>query len=225
MILTGDNGHELYHWDFTPDVDGAESGAERAVPHAPLKPARWRASPDAGIRGRQGVSAPRVLFSEDEIRVAVALMAGDLARLSDPPEIVSPILVGAFVFAADLLRALSRKGSTCRSNISGCRSYGASREGGEMRVLAGPGDAVAGKHVLLIDGVLDHGHTLITARDLLTKAGARKITTAIVVDKAHETAPIRADHACFTGVTDFIVGYGMDDAGHARGLPYIGVVE
>ena len=171
------------------------------------------------------MSAPRVLFSEDEIGVAVALMASDLARLSDPPEIVSPILVGAFVFAADLLRAFSREGLDLPLEYMWLRSYGAGREGGEMRVLAAPGDAVTGKHVLLIDGVLDHGHTLITARDLLTKAGARMITTAVVVDKAREAAPIRADHACFTGVADFIVGYGMDDAGHARGLPYIGVVE
>lgn len=152
-------------------------------------------------------------------------MAGDIARLSDPPEIVAPVLVGAFVFAADLMRALSREGLDLPLEYLWLRSYGAARDGGEMQVLAGPGDSVAGKHVLLIDGVLDHGHTLVMARDLLTEAGARKVTTAVVVDKARETAPIKADHACFTGVSDFIVGYGMDDAGRTRGLPYIGAVD
>jgi hypoxanthine phosphoribosyltransferase len=170
-------------------------------------------------------SAPRVLFSEDEIAEHIHLLAGDLARLEDRPEIVSPVLVGAFVFAADLMRALSSEGIDLPLEYLWLRSYGAGREGGEMKVLASPGETVSGKHVLLIDGVLDHGHTLVMARDLLLKAGARKVTTAVVVDKTRDSAPIKADHACFTGVHEFIVGYGMDDAGLARGLPYIGIAQ
>jgi hypoxanthine phosphoribosyltransferase len=169
--------------------------------------------------------SPRVLFSESEIAEHISLLAGDLARLKDRPEIVAPVLVGAFVFAADLMRELSRNGLDLPLEYLWLRSYGAGREGGEMKVLAGPGETVSGRHVLLIDGVLDHGHTLVMARDLLIKAGARKVTTAVVLDKTRDTTPIKADHACFTGVHDFIVGYGMDDAGLARGLPYIGVVE
>jgi len=59
----------------------------------------------------------------------------------------------------------------------------------------------------------------------LSDAGAARIATAVVVDKRRPTASLRADHACFVGVDDFIVGYGMDDAGFGRGLPYIATVD
>lgn len=170
------------------------------------------------------MSGPEVLFSESEIEARVRGIARALAAQPERPQIVAPVLVGAFVFAADLGRALAREGLDLPVEFLWLRSYGAGRVGGEMSVLAGPGEEVRDRHVLLIDGVLDHGHTLVTARDLLTKAGARQVTTAVVVDKLRQTAPLKADHACFSGVRDFIVGYGMDDAGLARGLPYIGKV-
>lgn len=170
------------------------------------------------------MSGPELLFSEREIAARVAAMARTIASSRDRPEVLAPVLVGAFVFAADLARALAREGLDLPVEFLWLKSYGADRVAGEVVVLAGPGESVRGKHVLLIDGVLDNGSTLATARDLLMKAGARKVSTAVVVDKEREAAPIRADHVCFAGVEDFIVGYGMDDAGLARGLAYIGRV-
>jgi hypoxanthine phosphoribosyltransferase len=90
-----------------------------------------------------------------------------------------------------------------------------------MAVLLVPGEPLAGRHVLLIDGVLDHGRTLHKARELVFAAGARAATAAVVVDKRRDNALVRADFAAFTDVAEFIVGYGMDDAGRFRSLPYI----
>ena len=90
-----------------------------------------------------------------------------------------------------------------------------------MAVLLLPGETVAGRHVLLIDGVLDQGQTLSRAQELVFGAGARKATTAVVLDKLRDGALVRADFAAFTNVAEFIVGYGMDDAGRFRALPYI----
>lgn len=171
------------------------------------------------------MSGHELLFSVKEIETRVAAVARAIASAPERPDILAPVLVGAFVFAADLSRALSREGLDLPVEFLWLRSYGAGRTGGVLSVLAAPGDTVKGKHVLLIDGVLDHGTTLAAARELLAKAGARAITTAVVVDKLREGAPIRADHACFAGVRDFIIGYGMDDAGHARGLPHIARVD
>jgi len=167
------------------------------------------------------VSGPAVLFSEAQIQTRVNAMARAIAAAPARPEILVPVLVGAFVFAADLTRALSREGLDLPVEFLWLASYRDARVGGEVAVRAGAGDAVRGKTVLLVDGVLDHGHTLMKARDLLFAAGATAITTAVVVDKRHATAPLRADFACFTDVAGFIVGYGMDNAGCARGLPYI----
>jgi hypoxanthine phosphoribosyltransferase len=167
-----------------------------------------------------------VLFSESEIAARVAQLAGEIACLDDPPDLAVPILVGGFVFAADLLRALDARGLSLAVEFLRLRSYANKRAAERgMTVLLGPGDAVAGRHVLLVDGVLDRGHTLKRARELVFTAGARAVTTAVVVDKTRETALLRANFAAFAHVAEFVVGYGMDDAGRLRSLPYIGVAE
>lgn len=164
---------------------------------------------------------PEILFSESEIARRVADLAKELAPLK--PEIVVPVLSGAFVFAADLMRALAREGLSLPMEFLWLRSYRA-QNAGEMSVIAGPSETVRGKRVLLLDGVLDRGHTIVKARALLKDAGAASIITAVAVDKLHPDALTHADHAMFQGVADFIVGYGMDDSGHNRGLPHIAIV-
>jgi hypoxanthine phosphoribosyltransferase len=166
------------------------------------------------------------LFDEKEIESQIARLARDIAAREPRVDLAVPILTGAFVFAADLLRALMREGLDLPVEFVSLTRYGAAREGAnEISVRMGAGDAANGRHVLLIDGVLDHGHTLAKARALLTEAGAASIAIAVAVDKGHDTALLKADHAAFSGVDAFIVGYGMDDAGLGRGLPYIARVE
>ncbi|HLY06206.1 MAG TPA: phosphoribosyltransferase family protein [Rhizomicrobium sp.] len=173
-----------------------------------------------------GGNAPAVLFSEAEIRARVAAMAADIARLDDPPDLAIPILIGGFVFAADLLRALDSHGASLAVEFLRLRSYANARvAGSEVSVLLVPDVAIAGRHALIIDGVLDQGHTLKRARELVLAAGARAAVTAVVVDKCRDAALARADFAAFTGVQAFIVGYGMDDAGLFRSLPYIAAAE
>lgn len=168
----------------------------------------------------------KILFSESDIAARVDALADEIAAGSDHPEIAAPVLAGAFVFAADLLRALARRGLSLPVEFLWLRSYAGARDAaGSVSVLAAPGTAVKDRHVLLIDGVLDHGRTLMQARRLLREAGARHITMAVAVDKRREGAPLRADHAAFTHVDRFVVGYGMDDAGAGRGLPYIAAAD
>ena len=161
------------------------------------------------------------LFPEEQIRARVEALAGEIAAAPRQPDFAVPILSGSFVFAADLLRALARRGLVLPMAFIWLRSYGAAREGGEIAVLVGPPETVRGRTVLLIDGVLDRGHTLAKARSLLMERGAAGALTAVAVDKLKSDAVLTADYAAFIGVDDFLVGYGMDDAGAARGLPYI----
>ena len=159
----------------------------------------------------------KILFSESEIALRVAALAKEIVRAK--PDIAVAILAGAFVFAADLLRGLAREGLDIPIEFLTLRSYGDARIGGEISVRLGASENIVGKNVLLIDGVLDHGRTLVKARELLQ--GARAIITAVAVDKIRDGALLKADHACFTHVEGFIAGYGMDDAGRGRGLPHI----
>jgi hypoxanthine phosphoribosyltransferase len=166
-----------------------------------------------------------VLFSEAEILARVTDMARAISAMDDVPEIALPILVGGFVFAADLLRALHTCGVSLLVEFLQLRSYGDKRQAqDDVRVLIGPGEIVRGRHVLLIDGVLDRGYTLARARDLAISAGARAVTSAVVIDKQRSDALLTADFAAFTRVAHFVVGYGMDDAGRLRALPYIASV-
>lgn len=165
------------------------------------------------------------LFPEEQIRARVEALAGEIAAAPRQPDFAIPILSGSFVFAADLLRALARRGLVLPMAFIWLRSYGAAKQGGGIAVLAGPPENVRGRTVLLIDGVLDRGHTLAKARDLLMARGAASVHTAVAVDKRKPDAVLTADHAAFTGVGDFLVGYGMDDAGAGRGLPWIARVE
>ena len=167
---------------------------------------------------------PPVLYSAQDIARRLSVLAKTLAALPDRPQVAAPVLVGAFVFAADLVRALAAEGVHLETEMIWLRSYGNARTGSALSVLAAPTEHVKGKHVLLIDGVLDKGNTMVRASKLLMEAGAASVTKVVAVDKRHDDAVTTADYALYTGVQDFIVGYGMDDAGRYRALPYIGKV-
>ena len=167
----------------------------------------------------------RVLFSEAEIARAVKTLAHDIARGDLRPDLAVPVLAGAFVFAADLLRALAREGLDLETEFVWLRSYGKAMTPGEVTVLRGPGEIVRGRKVLLIDGVLESGATLARAQELLKEAGAAAIRSAVVVVKPHPRPLYRADHALFSAGPEFLFGYGMDRAGFGRGLPDIRVRE
>lgn len=164
------------------------------------------------------------LYAADEIAARVEAVAAAIASAHERPDIATPVLTGAFIFAADLLRALYRHGLDLVVEPIWLGSYGAARSGTEVTVRCTPGPVVRGRHVLLIDGVLDSGRTLMVARRLLHEAGARRISTAVVVDKRLPGAPLVADHACFSDCSAFISGYGMDDGGLGRGRPDINTV-
>ncbi len=170
------------------------------------------------------MSLPDVLFSKAEIDRRLRLMVKQLAALPDTPQVAAPVLVGAFVFAADLVRAMAEEGVHLTTEMIWLRSYGNARTGASLSVLAAPTDHVKDKHVLLVDGVLDKGNTVMRATKLLLEAGAASVKTVVAVDKRNHDAIAKADYALFTDVQEFIVGYGMDDAGTYRALPYIGKV-
>lgn len=171
------------------------------------------------------VSTPRILHTEEEIAARVRDVARAIASAPLKPDMAVAILSGAFVFAADLLRALAKEGLSLPLEFFWLRSYAGKREGGEIAVLAGPTDQIHGKTVLLIDGVLDRGHTIVKAHDLLREAEASSVITVVAVDKALSDAVAKTDHALFAGTQGFIVGYGMDDAGKGRGLPFIAITD
>ncbi len=168
--------------------------------------------------------APDVLFTAEQIQARVRSLAAEIASGPLKPDIAMPVLVGGFVFAADLLRALAWEGVPLDVEMIWLRSYGDKRVASAISMIAGPSEQIAGRHVLVIDGVLDAGRTIAKAVSLIKAAGAASVQVAVMLDKQRADAVAQADYVGFPIGNDFVIGYGMDDAGRHRGLPYIGKV-
>ena len=167
---------------------------------------------------------PAILFSAEEIATRVQDLAREIAAAPLRPDIAMPILVGGFVFAADLVRALATEGVNLDVEMLWLRSYGDKRVAGAISMIAGPSEQIAGRHVLVIDGVLDAGRTIRKAVSLIEAAGAASVRVVVALDKQRADAVAQADHVGFAIGNDFVIGYGMDDAGKYRALPYIGKI-
>lgn len=163
-----------------------------------------------------------VIISEAEIAAKVTSLAKQIAAGPVRPHVAAPILVGAYIFAADLLRALAREGISLPTEFLWLRSYIGRTATKGISVLIGANENFRDKNVLVIDGVLDGGHTIKKASEIALEAGAKSVQSVVVVDKLRDDAVCKADYAAFTRVNEFIVGYGMDDSGADRALPYIG---
>ncbi len=164
------------------------------------------------------------LFSQASIARRVKAVAHEIAKGPLRPEIAVPILAGAFVFAADLLRALAREGLDLETEFIWLRTYGRAQTPGEVTVMKRPTEIVRGRTILLIDGVVDRGLTLARAKEMLEEAGAASVLSAVAVVKSHPQPVFKADHALFTAsAEEFLFGYGMDREGLGRGVPDIRV--
>jgi hypoxanthine phosphoribosyltransferase len=170
-----------------------------------------------------GAERGRILYSEARIARKIKTVARTIAKAPLRPDVAVPVLAGAFVFAADLLRALAREGLALETEFIWLRSYGRLEKPGDVMVLKAPTEIVRRRTVLLIDGVLDSGGTLARAKELLEEAGAAAIISVVAVRKSHPRPFFRADHALFEAGPEFLFGYGMDKAGLGRGLPDIRV--
>lgn len=169
----------------------------------------------------------RTLFDE----AAIAKRNDELAReiLAARPEnlLVVAVLKGSFMFAADLLRSLHRVGLAPQVEFVHLSSYRTGTvSSGQVEILRDVQSEVRGRDVLLVDDILESGRTLVFAKDLLMARGARRVLTAVLLEKPGKRAvTMDADFVGFTCPDVFVVGYGMDAAHAFRQLPFVGLVD
>ena len=140
--------------------------------------------------------------------------------------LVVAVLKGSFVFAADLIRALHSVGLAPEVDFMTLSSYRKARiSSGQVSILRDMDLDVRGRHVLIVDDVLDSGRTLAFAKDLLAARGAASIQTCVLLDKQLPRAVnLEPDYCAFQCPNEFVVGYGMDVAHRYRELPFVGRV-
>ncbi|HTN41739.1 MAG TPA: phosphoribosyltransferase family protein [Asticcacaulis sp.] len=173
---------------------------------------------------------PAVLLSEDEVQGRVNALAELLCDYIKPDCVGICLLTGGIWFAADLSRALNRAGRDIAFDALWLSSYVDSHESGAMLIRAPLQRSVEGRQVLIMDDVLDTGASLKIACAIAREAGAAEVLTAVFARKPDplkdgHARDMEADFSAWEAPARYLVGYGLDDGGKYRALPYIGVLD
>jgi hypoxanthine phosphoribosyltransferase len=170
---------------------------------------------------------PQVLLSEADVNARVDAVAKLIAPRIDDETVAVVLLTGGLWFAADLSRALSRQGRNVRFDALWLSSYRDERQSlGRCEVRADLQRPMLGRKALIVDDVFDTGLSLSEAVRLVADAGASEVWTAVFARKPWpEQRAIEPDFVAWEAPARFLVGYGMDDQGAYRGLPYIGAMD
>ncbi|MEQ9506616.1 MAG: phosphoribosyltransferase family protein [Hyphomonas sp.] len=169
-----------------------------------------------------------VVLSEADLMARVDELAERLVpRLKGGDWTAVSILIGATPFTTDLMKALARRDVHPVLDVLWLESYRDARESsGRVVVRADVSRTVEGRGMLLIDDVFDTGRTLDFAKHHLIAKGAREVLTVALTQKPWAPRGENGvDFCAFDSPGRFLVGYGMDDAGLYRGLPYIGALD
>jgi hypoxanthine phosphoribosyltransferase len=172
------------------------------------------------------MSLPVVLISEEEIQTRVAELAAEISSdYADADDLVMVgVLKGSFVFLADLSRKLTIPRTIEFIAVS---SYGSgSKSSGAVRLVMDVRGNIEGKHVLIVEDIVDTGHTLKYLIGMLESHRPASVKTAALVRKAEQAeVEVTVDYLGFDIGNEWVVGYGLDYAEQNRTLPYIGVVS
>ena len=165
---------------------------------------------------------PEILLSEDQIQKRVAELALELRR--DFPEGLHlvAVLKGAFVFLSDLIRQIP--GDLSLDFIAAASYAQGTTTSGEVRLLNDLDVAIEGKHVVIVEDIVDSGTTLRYLQEILRARNPRSLATACLLSKpARRRVDVKVEYVGFTIEDRFVVGYGLDYAGRFRNLRYIAV--
>jgi hypoxanthine phosphoribosyltransferase len=166
-----------------------------------------------------------VLVAEKEIAARVAELGRAIARdYADGTLVLVGVLQGAIPFIADLMRALPIDVTVDFLRAS---SYGGgTTSSGAVRLVADLSVDVADRHVLVVDDIVDTGHTLAALKRTLQARRPRSVKTCVLLDKTgRRETEVQIDYVGFTIPNVFVVGYGLDYDGLYRNLPHVATLE
>ena len=166
----------------------------------------------------------RVLITEEEIERHVAEVGKKISEdFAGKDPVFVGVLKGCFIFMADLMRHVSIH---CSVDFMAVSSYAGTTSTGAVKILKDLKSNIEGRHLILVEDILDSGVTLNYLKNYLMVRKPASITVATLMDKpARRKADIYADYSCFEVPDAFVVGYGLDYNERYRNLPYIGVLK
>lgn len=167
-----------------------------------------------------------VLIPEDLLQKRIAEVGAEISRDYEGEELlVVCILRGGVMFMADLVKHISVPLAT---EFMAVTSYGtgARKSSGEVRITLDLNSTIAGKHVLIVEDIIDSGHTLASVIELLQTRNPKDVFVCTLLDKFERReveVPVR--YTGFRIDNHFVFGYGLDMDEYYRNLPFIGTVD
>jgi hypoxanthine phosphoribosyltransferase len=172
-----------------------------------------------------GRSVRRIVYTKEEIAKRVRELGAEItAGYPDGELLVLGLLKGSFIFLSDLVREVGRP---LQVDFLVASSYGdATESSGSVRLLYDPETELEGKHILLVEDIVDTGRTLSRLMDLLQARNPRSLDICALLHK-HIATELRypTRFIGFDAPNEFLVGYGLDHAENFRHIPYIASLQ
>jgi hypoxanthine phosphoribosyltransferase len=166
-----------------------------------------------------------ILVSEDELQISIGNIARQLEEDYEGKELVLVgVLKGAVMFIVDLARSTHLPVTL---DFMAVASYGASTEtSGIVRILKDLDNSIEGKHVLIVEDIIDSGLTLNYILETLRTRNPASLKVCALLNKpARRRVDVPVDYICFNIPDEFVVGYGLDYNQIYRNLPFVGVLK
>ncbi|MCF6094685.1 hypoxanthine phosphoribosyltransferase [Microaerobacter geothermalis] len=167
----------------------------------------------------------KILLSKEQIAEKVKELGQQLAKdYKEKNPLVICVLKGAAPFMSNLIMEMN---IPLEMDFMAVSSYGAStKSSGVVKIIKDLDTPVEGRHVIVVEDIIDSGLTLSYLLDILKRRNAETIKLVTLLDKPHRrTVDLKPDYCGFVVPDEFVVGYGLDYAEKYRNLPYIGVLK
>ena len=168
----------------------------------------------------------RILLTKEQIDNRIAELGQQLmADYADKNPVFVGVLKGVVVFYADMIRAF---GAPCQLDFMWISSYSGTHSTGNMLVRHDVSADLKGRHVVILEDILDTGRSLKFTYEHLLSKGAASVRICTLLDKPEGRVPgyeIDADYVGFKIPNEFVVGYGLDYNEKYRNLPYVGILK
>lgn len=164
-----------------------------------------------------------LLFSQDRIESKIREIGEIISKdYAGKNPVLLGVLKGCFVFMADLIRAINVPSEV---EFISAHSYGSATMPGELTLSGGPQTSLKGRHILMVEGVVDTGRTARSILDSLKRMEPASVEIVTLLDKiGRRESEIEIKYAGFEIANDFVIGYGLDHCQMYRNLPFIGKV-
>lgn len=163
-------------------------------------------------------------ISEEKLQKKISEIGAELTKKFKNKNVVAIcVLKGSFMFYSDLIRQLDCD-ITCE--FFGVSSYHGTSSSGEVKVTLDLTYPVEGKHVILVEDIVDTGLTMNYLKNSIQGRNPASLTTVALLEKPEALkVPCKLDYVGFQISNEFVVGYGLDYQGYYRNLPFIGQVQ